>query len=710
VETIEVLSDGEKEVPDPKTTSKKTGKKKNNGKQEVQDPKTTSRKTRKKKKNDNQEAKRPEVKMPEVKSSSSSSVAWPAGAGPDPRSKEKKHTKKNSKKKKHTKPFGDAVDQPDDWPAWDAEVKWVPHSGLPKDKVHPKAEESFQDKKMKFRNEPEDRSRRDMTPLDCLLMFFPLGLFARIANWTNKKYAQRCKETNPKTGKPAVNRQTQSGWKRVTLNHIVRMFGIGVLMTCIQLPQYRMYWNPEVCSVPITAVSGIGLTRYENLRRFMSGCDPVQTRVMNPERGEDFHDPVALVRPIIRELHRTFDRHAEMGETQCIDESMVGCKLRSYMQHTVKNKPQPTGFRIFVLADSKTGYAHRFVVDDSSIGSRRPWASATEAVSLELLHGLGPNRRIYADRLFTSVRLCRYLARKHGIFLAGPIKANAKNFPNTKPPNPAGEVATDSDEEEPEEEPEEEEEEQEAQWVPGMHTVWQPKPSKKNKIKKGRMKTLFTDDGLVQASSWQDTGLVYTIQAGHATNGNVERRSVQRNRDINEPQVPFVESRRTISAPHAMECYNQYMGGVDQLDRLLGGRYNFANRYLCHRWNHKLMMALLGFAIANAYIYWRNRVRPNVPDRGGMSAHFQFMWELGEQMMTFDRTDYRARQEQARRRRQRRTGNIHTPQFSRSLVPSFSCSPTLSRSRSSYTHTGNAHWSPHTCHYARPNTCRCRCR
>merc|ERR1711966_47863 len=96
------------------------------------------------------------------------------------------------------------------------------------------------------------------------------------------------------------------------------------------------------------------------------------------------------------------------------------------------------------------------------------------------------------------------------------------------------------------------------------------------------------------------------------------------------------------------------MGGVDQFDRLLGGRYNFANRYLCHRWNHKLMMALLGFAIANAYIYWRNRVRPDVADRGGMSPHFQFIWELGEQMMTFDRADYRARQELERLRRQRR--------------------------------------------------------
>jgi hypothetical protein len=120
------------------------------------------------------------------------------------------------------------------------------------------------------------------------------------------------------------------------------------------------------------------------------------------------------------------------GNNVALDEAMVGAKLRCFFIRTIKGKPTPTGFRIWCICDSRTGYLHRFYINDQTEKLKYPWAHAGEAVVLHLTEHLPWGTYVYCDRLFTTPRLARYLSSARHISLVGTVKGNAGGFPKTE--------------------------------------------------------------------------------------------------------------------------------------------------------------------------------------------------------------------------------------------------------------------------------------
>jgi hypothetical protein len=106
--------------------------------------------------------------------------------------------------------------------------------------------------------------------LDWFFLFFPLSVIRKIAASTNTRGQALALQKLNKRGKP-----NQFKWaKELDLNEMVRWFSLFFLMSFMQLPRRRMYWNTKECGAYVGPAfgskSGISLHRWEYILRVLS--------------------------------------------------------------------------------------------------------------------------------------------------------------------------------------------------------------------------------------------------------------------------------------------------------------------------------------------------------------------------------------------------------------------------------------------------------
>ena len=74
-----------------------------------------------------------------------------------------------------------------------------------------------------------------------------------------------------------------------------------------------------------------------------------------------------------------------------------------------------------------------------------------------------------------------------------------------------------------------------------------------------------------------------------------------------ERDDPFVSYRLEVTAPTALQAYNENMGGVDGFDQNRYGKYALDKTFKTRVWYRKLIIGLLGFAVTNAWLVWKHR-------------------------------------------------------------------------------------------------------
>ena len=73
-------------------------------------------------------------------------------------------------------------------------------------------------------------------------------------------------------------------------------------------------------------------------------------------------DKLFKVRPLVDQLLESFKKHFYPSRNICVDESMIGTKSRISFHQYIRNKPKKWGVKVFILADSETGYILNFEV------------------------------------------------------------------------------------------------------------------------------------------------------------------------------------------------------------------------------------------------------------------------------------------------------------------------------------------------------------
>ena len=194
-----------------------------------------------------------------------------------------------------------------------------------------------------------------------------------------------------------MGQERYSQWTKITLPELRAYMGFCILMGINKLPCIEDYWrrDPSLHYAPIA--DRITRERFRDISRYLHFVD---NDTLVP-RGCPGHDRLGKVRPIVDHLSVKF---------AAVDEAMIKFQGRSSLKQYMPMKPVKRGIKVWVLADSHTGYFSKFEVYTGKSASPEK--------------GLGAR----VDSFFTSEQLLADL-EEDGIYACGTARKDRRGFP-----------------------------------------------------------------------------------------------------------------------------------------------------------------------------------------------------------------------------------------------------------------------------------------
>ena len=161
--------------------------------------------------------------------------------------------------------------------------------------------------------------------------------------------------------------------------------------------------------------------RFGSILRFLHFVDNNSA----PPRKED-RDRLFKIRPVIEELRHQFQLNYILSGEISIDETMVKFKGRKFYRQFLPSKPIRFGFKLFTLAESKSGYIWNFEIYTGRKGEAEE--NQTKKVVVRLMSPLeDKGYRLFTDNFYSSPDL---------FFTEGTWYSSLWNYP-TQPEGPA---------------------------------------------------------------------------------------------------------------------------------------------------------------------------------------------------------------------------------------------------------------------------------
>jgi hypothetical protein len=117
-----------------------------------------------------------------------------------------------------------------------------------------------------------------------------------------------------------------------------------------------------------------------------------------------------------------------------VDESLVPFKGRSSMKQYMSTKPVKRGYKVWCLANSRTGFVSQFDIGLLYSGRRDTQGYSSFALGKRVVLSLcdifvHSHRLIAFDNSFTSYRLLK-TTNERGLYAEGTVKGNRKGLPD----------------------------------------------------------------------------------------------------------------------------------------------------------------------------------------------------------------------------------------------------------------------------------------
>nr|XP_006820728.1 PREDICTED: piggyBac transposable element-derived protein 4-like [Saccoglossus kowalevskii] len=414
-------------------------------------------------------------------------------------------------------------------------------------------------------------------PIDAFYAIFPRSLVKGLWKETNR-YANWCITKNG----------GDRFWSPASSEEISALIGIIAIMGVDSKPEIADYWSTYQAIRNDYIANIMSRNRYQKLMQYFH-CNNPENDPMNIVNDEERRKrkkeaPLYKVQPVLDAVFIKSRECYNMHRQICIDESIVGYKGRYGGVPTVsiQRKPNGKGFKIYALADSKTGYNYRIEIM-SMTGSHEQYSrevSRTRDLCERLIIDIrGRHHILYTDSYYTSVDMVNYLLENHEIYVVGSVRQDRVGFPNALRTNP-----------------------------------------KKNKNHKAIMQLergqfVSRQKDKVVAITWKDSTLLNiltTYYEGYRTKNQRVTRSL-RSQDTGR-KVPY-----SLPAPEAIYDYNLYMGGVDKSNQL---RSYYTAQRQSKKWWKYMFFYLLDTAICNSWILYKESVDPK-------KTHKAFQIEVG---------------------------------------------------------------------------------
>ena len=151
----------------------------------------------------------------------------------------------------------------------------------------------------------------------------------------------------------------------------------------------------------------------------------------NMDPAVDKSDKLWKLRGFMDLLLAKFQDLYEVNGFVTVDESMVKFKGRLAFRQYLPMKPVKWGVKVWVMAESKTGYVNHFQVYTGAIQGKAEKDLAHRIVMDLAKPYFGSNLTIYMDNFYTGVPLMVDL-KNRGVQACGTVRANRKGLPKSK--------------------------------------------------------------------------------------------------------------------------------------------------------------------------------------------------------------------------------------------------------------------------------------
>lgn len=234
------------------------------------------------------------------------------------------------------------------------------------------------------------------------------------------------------TNRNAERQQQKRPWVPVDPEAIYKYLSLVLYLGMVKPAAMRDLWRKDRLHSHPFPSSVMAGCRFEAIRAFLHMSDPTADLVKDQLRGQPGYDPLFRVKPLQDQILLACKSYYHPYQNIAIDERMVATKARHGMKQYMKDKPTKWGFKLFVLADSKTGYTCGFNIYQGKALTPSGNGLSYDAV-VNLLHVpfLGTGYNVYVDNFYTSTALFRHLHQiRYGA--CGTIRENRKGFPKDR--------------------------------------------------------------------------------------------------------------------------------------------------------------------------------------------------------------------------------------------------------------------------------------
>ncbi|XP_077497366.1 uncharacterized protein LOC144107983 [Amblyomma americanum] len=252
----------------------------------------------------------------------------------------------------------------------------------------------------------QSSSQGSARPLDYFLMFLTMEMIKTLCENTNK-YAQM------KIWDRQMYARCDGSWEEVTPLEMLKFIAIIIYMGIVEVPQLHLYWDTGSIYSGLLPRSAMSQNRFFALLTFLHIADPDDSTA-TASMGKTWK-----VSWLLKHVNQTSVNFFQPKCKLSIDERMVRCKGRSGIRQ----------YKLWVLADSETGYTLQFSVYTGRCELPGPHGLAFDVVSKLCSEYLDQGYRIYTDSFYTCTNLFEHLLERKTL-ACGTTRKDRHCFPS----------------------------------------------------------------------------------------------------------------------------------------------------------------------------------------------------------------------------------------------------------------------------------------
>uniref|UniRef100_A0A8C4RLY1 PiggyBac transposable element-derived protein domain-containing protein n=1 Tax=Erpetoichthys calabaricus TaxID=27687 RepID=A0A8C4RLY1_ERPCA len=239
------------------------------------------------------------------------------------------------------------------------------------------------------------------SPLQLFQLFFSCNSVTTIVENTNKFACERS----------GMGKKYK--WTLLSVPEFFGYIALVIYMGLFKASNLTNYWSIKRgynFSFPSSVMSR---DRFLAISWSLHLCDPSDDKKNQQKKGTDGFDCLFKVKHLHDELVSSCKSFYQPDRHLSIDERMVATKARIGLKQYVKNKAAKWGYKLFVLADSISGYTWNFFIYQEEKMLSDSGLSHQSVMSLMEFSRLGMAYKLYVDKFYTSPALFQDLLEKH---------------------------------------------------------------------------------------------------------------------------------------------------------------------------------------------------------------------------------------------------------------------------------------------------------